>query len=199
MRQNTTMRQLYDTLLNPCGAYWFFDRVGMLSANLVNLDAAVNKSITADLIDDRGLELIQRIVPAWRVTLGYAPVFTVQNESELAGGATAAQRQFVGNQYRLLVSEDRGVRSRYANPTERVFYSNLTDETQATALLAKLVSIYGTERKIYRGSFYELAFSVKLGDMINLTYDRYGIGGNMLVVGIGEDARTGQTILELFK
>lgn len=199
VREQTTMRQLYDTLLNPCGAYWLFDRTGKLDARLIAFGDSGTSDLNVDIMDDRGLEMVQRITPAWKITVAYAPVFTVQNESEMAGGATEAQRQFVGNEYRFVVNEDRGVRSQYANPMERIFYTNLTDVGTANALLARMVQIYGTERRIYRGTFYELAFKVKLGDVVNLTYDRYGIGGSMLVVGIGEDARTGQTTLELFK
>lgn len=198
IRESATMRQLLDTLMNPCAAYWYFDRLGTLSARYINTAATSNASISTALIDTAGAEMIQQIPPAWKITVAYAPVWTVQNESEMAGAATDTQRQFVGNQYRLVTSEDRNLRGQFANPIERTFYTNLTDKADAEALLARMVSLYGKERRIYRGVGYEAAYRIRLGDVVGLSYDRYGIGGQMLVVGIGEDARTGQTSLELF-
>ncbi len=142
--------------------------------------------------------MINAIPPSWKITVGYCPVWTVQKEDEMAGGATEAHRQFVGNEFRFVINEDRSVRTAYAKPIERVFLTNLTNKEDAEDLLSRLVRIYGRERKVYRGVGYEAAFRVRVGDRINLEYDRYGIGGEMLVVSVGEDAKTGRTEMELW-
>lgn len=198
IRDTITVRQLFDSLMNPCAAYWYFDRLGRLSARLIDTTGEINSSVTDELIDTAGMEMIQDIPPAWKITVAYAPVWTVQKEDELAGAASDAQRQFAANEYRYVVNENRALRNQYANPIERIFYTNLSEKTDAEALLSKFVDLYGQERRIYRGIVYEASYRNRIGDIVNLSYDRYGVGGEMLVIGIGEDARTGQTSLELF-
>lgn len=196
--ERTTLRQLFDALLNPCLAYWYFTRFGRLSADLIDTTGVATINITDDLIDTTGVEMLSVIQPAWRIGVSYAPVWTIQKEDELAGAAPETHRTFVGNGYRMVTYEDRNIRNTHANPIERTFHTNITDKAEAEALLQRLVRIYGSERRIYRGIGYQGLFRIEVGDILNISYDRYGIGGRMVAVGVSEDAKTGKTTLELW-
>ena len=74
----------------------------------------------------------------------------------------------------------------------------LTNKADAEALLARLVRIYGTERKIYRVPTYGTLFRLYVGDTARLLFPRFSINKNLSVVGISEDAESNQTILELW-
>lgn len=193
-----TMRQLFDALLNPCVAYWFFDRFGLLSAAIVDTVGVPTIDVGQVDLDGRGIEMVDAVPPAWRISVGYAPVWTVQAEDELAGAATDAQRSFVGNAYRLTTYENRQIRREHLQPLERTFYTNLAEKADADELLARLVRIYGQERRIYRGVRYGGLFGISIGDAVNFSYGRFGLNKPMMVMGLSEDAETASTSLELW-
>lgn len=196
--ERATLRQLFDRLLNPYLAYWYFTRFGRLSADLIDTDGAATINITEDMIDTAGVEMFSIMQPAWRIGVAYAPVWTVQKEDELAGAATEAHRTFVGNEHRMVTYEDRNIRNTHSNPIERTFYTNIVDKSEAEVLLERLIRIYGSERRIYRGVGYHGLFRVSVGDVLNVSYPRYGIAGRMVAMGVSEDAKTGKTTLELW-
>ena len=193
-----TMRQLLDSLLNPCLCYWYFTRFGLLSADQIDTGGIAQTAIAADEIDGSGLKMSDYIAPAWRISVGYAPAWTVQNEDELAGYTSDLRRTFVGNQYRMVTYENRAVRTANSKPLERTFYTNVADKASAEALLERFVRVYGKERRIYQGIAYNGLFRIALGDVVDVNYPRYAIAGAMVVVGIGEDSSTGQTTLDLW-
>lgn len=196
--ERRTLRQLFDELLNPCAAYWYFDRDGKLAAACIDTVGIPSSSVDASRIDVSGFEMIDAVPPSWRISVGYAPAWTVQGEDELAGATTEARRTFVGNERRLVTYENRLVRSAHLQPMERVFYTNLADKASADALLERLVRIYGQERKIYRGATYQGMFQAFIGDVLTINYPRYGINRPMTVLGISEDTETATTSLELW-
>ncbi|AEP08884.1 hypothetical protein [Micavibrio aeruginosavorus] len=196
--EKAPIRNFLDALINPCGAYWNFGRTGMLTAGYVDDPGVEIATINASNIDTSGIEAPAPISPAWRISVAYAPAWVVQKEDELAGSATDGYRTFVGQDYRTVVSEDRSVRTRNAQAVERVFYTTLADKADAESLLARLVRIYGVERKIYRVPSYGTLFRLYVGDPVKLEYPRFNINKNLSVVGISEDAETNQTTLELW-
>jgi hypothetical protein len=194
----TTIRNLLDALINPCAAYWTFTREGLLSAGFIDTAGTPNLSIDAKAIDAKGVSSPEPMTPAWRISVGYAPVWSVQAENELVAGTSDERRSFVGQSYRTVVSESRAVRTKNAHALELTFNTMLADKEDAENLLDRLVRVYGDIRKIYSVPTYGVLFRAYIGDTVHLQYPRYGIDGSMIVVGISEDAQTNQTTMELW-
>lgn len=198
--QAMTGSNAIDQLISDIGAYWTFTRQGLLTVGAVNSPGVETATITIDAIDEQGIKLERIITPAWRISVGYAPAWVVQDESELAAGTTATDRSFVSNEYRYLTYEDRGVRGRNSQSLDKVFKTNLASQTDAQTLLNRLVNIYGQQRQVFRVTIYRALFKLYLGDTVKLIYNRHNLQGgkNFIVVGVSEDAETGASVLELW-
>lgn len=196
--ERRTLRQLLDELLNPLAAYWQFSRFGLFSAAYIETNRTPTITIDDDMIGTAGAQISNVMAPAWRISVAYAPVWTVQAEDELAGGAPAAHRSFVGAEYRFTTSENRSLRTQNIKPLERTFYTNLADKSDADALLERLVRIYAVERKLYQLTVYDMAFRIGNGDIVRFKYPRFSIDAEMIVVSTSYDAETAATTLELW-
>lgn len=191
---------LLDQLINPLGAWWTFTRQGKLSCGFADDPGTATVYLTADDIDEEGVKLAETIPASWRISVGYKPLGVVQPESELAGSATAARRQLVADQYRYVTSEDGTVLTANQIANERTFDTRLTSSTDANMLLARLVRIYGSRRRLYELAIHNALFQVYVGDTVNVTFPRFDLsaGRNLLVVGISEDVETDTTTLTLW-
>ena len=196
--EETTGSDVLDALLNPAGGYWTFTRQGMLYAGAVAAPANAVGEIKH--IDATGLRLQQVIPPAWRIRVGYAPATVVQSENDLAGGVTAEVRGFVTEAFRYVTGENETVRLKNNQASERVFETALTTQADAQALLNRLTTIYGVKRMVFQATVYKTLYRYFLGDVVRLQYDRYGLenGADFMVVGVSDNAATGQTVLTLW-
>jgi hypothetical protein len=196
--EQQTLRSMLDGLLSPFGSYWYFTRYGRLSVGCIDSSTEPSLSLSDNDIESSGAEMVNVMAPSWRISVAYAPVWTVQAEDELVGAASVTQRTFVGNQYRLSTSENRALFATHYEPTERIFYTNLTDKVAADALLERMKRIYGRERRVYRATVHGSMFRVFLSDAVNFKYSRLKVNAPMRVVGISEDAESASTTLELW-
>lgn len=189
-----------DELITQIGAYWTFTRQGQLVADIVDEPATETYTITPDDIEENGIRVANTIAPAWRISVGYAPAFTVQNADELAGGTTAIDRAFVSEEYRYVSMQDDVVRAQNTQAVELVFKTKLALKADAQALLSRLIRIYSKKRRVIQVPVYRALFRLYIGSTVKLVYDRFGLtaGSNLLVVGISEDAETGLTTLDLW-
>lgn len=198
IQDRSSIRSFLDKLINPCGAYWYFNRVGLLTCDYVDVAGLEEAIITENFIDAAGIEAPVPITASWRISVGYAAAWVVQKEDELAGAASESRRAFVGQDFRLSTSENPIVRELDPHALERTFNTLLVHKEDADALLERLVRIYGQDRNIYRVPVYGALYRNYLGDSLRLTYPRYSIDKTFSVVGISENAERGQTIMELW-
>src|SRR5690606_19636612 len=143
----TTVSNVIDELVISCGAYWTFTRQG---------------TITAGVIDESGIDFYD-IAPAYRIKVGYAPVWTVQGEDELAGATTQADRTFLGAEYRYVTYENEVLIGQQQQAIEREFRTNIADKADAEALLARLVQVYSRKRRVFRVPIHYGLFRLYIG------------------------------------
>ncbi|MCE6993051.1 hypothetical protein [Dyadobacter sp. CY323] len=189
-----------DDLVTPLGAYWTFTRQGQLLADVIDQPGTETYTIDADTIDESGIRITNTIAPAWRISVGYAPAFIVQNSDELSAGTSAIDRAFVSEEYRYVSGQDEVVRSQNTQAVELVFKTKLALKADAEALLARLQRIYSKKRRIIQVPIYGALFRLYIGSTVKLVYGRFGLssGSNFLISSIGEDAETGLTTLDLW-
>jgi hypothetical protein len=200
INRNMTASDAITDLVSGVGAYWTFTRQGLLFAGTVSPPSLETTTITVNDIDEQGIKLDRVTKPAWRISVGYAPAWTVQDESELASATTDDVRSFVSNEYRYLTNEDRGIRGKSKELVEKIFYTNIADQTNAQLLLNRLVSVYSEPRQVFQLTAYRTLFKLYIGDQVKLIYNRFNLDGGkvFMVSGISEDAETGATVFELW-
>lgn len=194
----TTIRQAIDQLIPQCGAYWSFNRVGLLSCAAISVPDIPEAEITHDYIDEAGINSQGTITASWRVSVAYARSWTVQGEDEIAGAATTARRAFVSEEYRQSSLENQDIKDLDPHSSEAVFYTPFVNKSDADDLAARLSVLYGQDRTIYSVPVYGALFRNYIGSPIRLIYPRYGIDNTFLTVGLSENAEKGQTVMELW-
>ncbi|WP_138476160.1 hypothetical protein [Dyadobacter bucti] len=200
INRNMTASDAINDLISGVGAYWTFTRQGLLFAGTVSPPTLESTTLTINDIDEQGIKLDRINKPAWRISVAYAPAWTVQDESELAAATTDADRSFVSNEYRYLTNEDRAIRSQSKEMIEKIFYTNIANEADAQALLDRLVLVHGEPRQVFQLTVYRALFKLYIGDQVKLIYNRFNLdaGKVFMVSGVSEDAETGATVFELW-
>jgi len=198
IRQETTAKRIINDILTPLQCYWTFKRNGQFTAG-VGIDPGESVlTITDNSIVDRELEALEVSTPAWRVILGYAKSWTVQNNTDLATATTDAQRTFVSEEYRKIITEQRNVRTKSPNAIEKKFNTLLATESDALTEASRIQNIFNKKRTTYRVRVVDLLFRVFIGDFVTLQTNRFNLNKNCIIIGINEDAETGITTLELW-
>jgi hypothetical protein len=133
-----------------------------------------------------------RGVPSWQVSLGYARNWKVQSNFAGAVAAEALER------YRAaelkVTAEDVTVQTKYPQSTEISFSTLLTEQSEASAELARRAALFGTERRMFEiEAKYtpELASKLKLGATVEVVSNRYGLtaGARFVITQMDINAR----------
>ena len=196
----TMASNLLDRVINPFGGYWSFTRKGVLTAGILSTPTLEEYTITEDLIDFDGVELVGVFPAVWKQRVGYKPVGVTQNSDDLAGSTSSTIRELVSEEYRYLTSELRSVRSADKNAVDRTDFLPAYEEADAQVVLDRLVALFSVERRLYRVSIRNMLFRLYLGSVVKLKYPRFALdeGKLFIVIGFSEDAETDTTILELW-
>jgi hypothetical protein len=88
----------------------------------------------------------------------------------------------------------------YPNSETLEIDSRLIDSTAASAEAARVVGLYGTQRDVYRIRVKTQPFTIKLNDLVKITFPRYDLQGGKLfrVISLFEDAAINEVELELW-
>ena len=198
IKDTMSARQILDSLIVSVQGYWTFDRIGRITVGVLDAPDVEDYELTESEIQD--IQCINTIQPAWRIRLGYAHNWSVQNEDDIAAAATTAYREFAPSQYRTAIYEDRSIRIKTAKLFELEFESQLLNSADATTEVTRIGRLYSEKRNIYRIKVMNLLFRVFIGDTIKVTMSRFGLdsGRNFIITGISEDVETGITTLEVW-
>lgn len=194
-----TASEAADALIIPLGAYWTFDRLGLLTGGVFVSPDESSIELDSTNIDIEGPEKVSSIPPAWRISVGYAPLGVVQGEDELAGATDEADRAFLTSPYRYVTTEIQSVRDRNNRASDKTILTRLTEKADAEALLARLQQLWMVPREEFVVPVHNILYRVNQGATARLTHGRYQLGGvPFLITDIGEDAESGQTTLTLW-
>lgn len=169
------------------GAWFGFDRLGVLRMGRL---VAPSGTPATDLteISITSLERVaQDALPVWRVVLGWGRNETVQ-AGDLAGSVTAARRAWLAEAVRTTAAEDAAVKNRYKLAGELRRDTLLVTQANADTEAARLLALYKVRRDTFkvraRLSADEVE-SIDLGQVVRLTWHRYGLASGRLFVVTG--------------
>ena len=129
----------------------------------------------------------QDALPVWRVVLGWGRNETVQ-AGDLAGSVTAARRAWLAEAVRTAPAEDAAVKNRYKLAGELRRDTLLVTQANADAESARLLALYKVRRDTFKVRARLSAAEVEnidLGQVVRLTWPRYGLAAGRLFVVTG--------------
>lgn len=142
-------------------------------------------------------------VPAWRITVNYQKMWTVQDKDAMAAAVSFQNKEFYGREYRSVTVENPAIRDQFPEAVEMEFNTLLNDEADARRLADHFMLLYGTPRRMFNLSArytVPVAESIDLGDTVTVTYPRFGLenGADFVITGIRYDAKNFNIELELW-
>lgn len=201
--QEITAAAVLDLIAGSVGAWWGVDRTGVyriqqFTAPTGNPVASFNandlqRPPTRVPVDDAGAG-----IPLWRQVVRYQRVYAVQTSDGLAGQVTQARRNIVGLEWREAVQSDPTVLTSHLLAQQAADDSLLSTEADAQAEAVRRLIL----RSVRRDRFEVLielnatTVLVDLGNVVQLTHPRFGLGSGQLfrVISI-EPNGTDRTIL----
>lgn len=169
-------------LLVGVGAFGGFSRLGKFNVGVISTPAGT-PAASYTTVEIRSLErepLPQSIEPiVWRTRVGWQRNYTVQND--LAAGVTADRRAFAAEVERLAIRDDATIRSRRSLAREFGPVGMFANQADADTEAVRLLGLWGVERGIYNVPLPAAALARDIGEVVSLTYPRYGFDAGVLV------------------
>lgn len=196
-KQRAEILSVLDELANSIGAFYGFDRSGLFSVGRIEV-ATGSADLELDSTNIITLERLPTEVPTSTVVLSYKRNFTVFDENTL--GASAADRDFFLRESAQVTDEDTAVAAIYPNAKFLEVDSKLIDSSAANTESARLLTLYKSQRNIYRIRCKAQPFTIKLNDVVKITFARYDLTAGKLfrVISLFEDAAINEVELELW-
>ncbi len=99
-----------------------------------------------------------------------------------------------------MTDEDTAVAAIYPNAKFLEVDSKLIDSSAANAESARLLTLYKSQRDVYRIRCKAQPFTIKLNDVVKVTFARYDLTAGKLfrVISLFEDAAINEVELELW-
>jgi len=137
-------------------------------------------------------------IPAWRVNINYQRNWTVQNAGELGGAVTDSRRVWLELFERASVVEDESIQTHHLLAPELTFTSLFDDEVDANAEAARRLLLYKAHRDRFKLKLAnEFTTGLELGDVIELSVNRFGLNDGKLFLLIGVTEVAGLNTVEL--
>lgn len=193
------MQDVLDELANTVGAFYGFDRDGKFTLGRIEVATG-----TADAeFDSTNIIELARLaseVPNYRVTVDYKKNNSVMNESDFGASVTTAQRDYLLREALFEVDTDSGVVTKYPNSQTLAIPALFAETSPASTEATRLLNLYKVQREIYRIRVKSLPYTLKLNDVVKITFSRYNLTSGKLfrVISITEDAAVNEVELELW-
>lgn len=188
-----------DDIAASVGAWWGVDALQQLTAAVAEIGASV-LTLTADDVQQYGVELVDVALPAWRVRVGYARNWAVQTDGLFAAVPEDTRQRF-GREYEVASAEDAAVQT--LHPLARdpdVAGTLLVSGADAAAEAARRLALFGVARRLYRVRATRRAWPLRAGQTVTLDYPRFGLAGgvDLLVLRVARRLDSRDTELTLW-
>jgi len=189
------MDAVLDALCRSVGAWWAFDRMGVLRCGRFEAPAG-DPAATFTTLEIRDREGVEKLppddlgngVPIWRVSLSSQRNWTVQDKDRLAGVVQddAERVAWLAEETRTALAEDAAVKT--AHPLSPVLEVEtlLTGAADAATEAARLLALYSTRRDRFNVQLKpKHAEAIQLGDVVELRLPRFGLSAGKLFTVLG--------------
>lgn len=206
VQDDSTGLSVMDAVAPSIGAYFGFDRLGML--RMARLDVPSGTPVVA--FSGPSIKDIDRVrsndanngIPAYSVTLTYAKNYTVQT-SGVAGSVTPARKLVIGLASQNAVAQDLTIPLQYQWSPAMKRDTLLVHQADAATESARLLSIYKVDRNTFTVNVkldQPTIAALDLGVVVSITVNRFGMNNGTLlrVLGIAADYASNSATLTLW-
>jgi hypothetical protein len=198
-RDTTDLFNILDRLINSIGGFYGFDRDGKFQVGRVELPTGT----AAFEFDSTNIIEITRLasaVPNHQVRVNYNKNFRLMSESDFDPSITDAKRDSLLREWSVATASDANVLTPYPNSSALIVNTFLVDPTAAATEASRLLTIYKTQRDFYKILVKTQPYTLKLNDVVKITFNRYNLASGKLfrVISIVEDAANNEVELELW-
>lgn len=136
----------------------------------------------------------------WRAVIKGQRNWSFGGSLETDGSISAAWTEWLRVEWRERVSSDSSIKDLYPLAGECAHETMLTSLTALTTVAGWWTTLFGQRRMIATCRLKLQPLAVELGDVVQLTLDRFGLGSGKLfrVVGITSDYNSGEMTLRLW-
>jgi hypothetical protein len=124
----------------------------------------------------------------------------VFSDSDLSSSVTAANRDFMVRGQLFETVTTSATLTAYPNSDEILVESLFAASSAASTEATRLNTLYGSQRDFYRIKVKTQPYTLKLNDVVKITFNRYNLTSGKLftVVSLIEDAAINEIELELW-
>lgn len=185
-----SFREAMDEVAASAGAYYAFDRLGVLRMGQL---VAPSGTPVHTIEDWEACSIALRslngsaAIPVADVRLDYSRNYTPQTTG-LAGSVSAADRAFLGKEYRSVSAAAASVKLQYLTAGIHVATTQLVDATRAQTEATRLLNLYKVRREMFDITVplsVVLEYGLFLLSLVSVVYDRWDMEGGRLFLTIG--------------
>lgn len=123
------------------------------------------------------LERVDTELPAWRVLVEYAPVFTVQGDNDVLASVSAERRAYLAKDVRTVAAENAAVQEKHLSAREVTVKTYLVDPAAAQVEANRQLALLSAERQRFNVTMpLSDAWPASPGSSITLRNERLGLG-----------------------
>lgn len=203
-RDQIKIGDAFDKLVNSIGAWYTFSRAGKLMVGRLDTPSGT-EAANYTKVDILKFERQPTALPTWRFKLGYKPNWRTLSQSEVAsqfraGGSNASLNGSLTEEYRYVSASDSSVQTAHLLSTDQELFSCLDDSTAAQTECTRLLNLFKSAKDVYKVKVKTQPLSRKMGEVVKLTYSRYGLDSGKLftIVGLYEDYVRSTVEMELW-
>ncbi|EIF32525.1 hypothetical protein BCh11DRAFT_00253 [Burkholderia sp. Ch1-1] len=179
-----TSQSLMDAIAGSIGAYYSFDRFGLLRMGRVTAPSG-SPAVTFDDVVLEQVNIKEAGIPAYQVTINYAKNYTVQNQP--AGSVTVDRRTWISQASRSQVATSAAVQTAWPSATTQPFDTALVNSSDALAEANRRLTLFSRRMLLTVDIDLSQLGTLDLGSVVGLSYPRYGLPSKLMVV-VGVDA-----------
>jgi hypothetical protein len=194
VQDDSTGLNIMDAVAPSIGAYFGFDRLGMLRMGRLDIPSGAPVA-TFSLESVKDIDRVRSNdnnngIPAYSVTLTYARNYTTQT-SGVAGSVTPARALVIGQPSLNAVAQDLTIPVKYQWSPAMTRDTLLIHQADAQAESARVLSIFGVARNFYTVNVkldQPTIAALDLGVVVGVQVNRFGMNNGKLVRVLGIEA-----------
>ncbi|MEW9586240.1 hypothetical protein [Paraburkholderia sp. DGU8] len=179
-----TSQSLMDAIAVSIGAYYSFDRFGVLRMGRVTAPTGSPVATFDDVVLEQ-VNIKEAGIPAYQVTINYAKNYTVQNQP--AGSVTVDRRTWISQASRSQVATSVAVQTAWPSATTQTFDTVLINASDALAEANRRLALFSRRMLLSVDIDLSQLGTLDLGSVVGFTFLRYGLPSKLMVV-VGVDA-----------
>lgn len=198
-RDTISLADLLDRLINTIGGFYGFDRNGKFQVGRVEL-ASGTPDAEFDSTNIIEITRLASAVPNYQARVGYKRNYRVMSESDFDASITTAKRDELLREQSFEIATDSSILTPYPNSTALIVDSLFASSSDAATEASRLLTLYKTQRDVYKILVKTQPYTLKLNDVVKITFNRYNLSSGKLfrVISIVEDAANNEVELELW-